>query len=230
MSNSILIKDVRLLGAAADSHVDILVEGGVITGITATGEDPTGQEPTVETVIAGNGRLALPGLVNAHNHIGMPNLRIYSDDLPLWQWLREKMWPVEDRLTEEDVYIASLVAIAEMLRGGTTTFADMYFHMQGVAKAVEESGIRAVLSRGLQGLSGTGTAGLREAEALVTEYGGHDRITVMLGPHSPVTCPPEFLREVVKLSERLEVPIQTHLAETQTEVEEIARDYQLTPL
>ena len=98
----------------------------------------------METVIAGNGRLALPGLVNAHNHIGMTILRSYSDDLPLWQWLREKMWPVEDRLTEEDVYIASLVAIAEMLRGGTTTFADMYFHMQGVAKAVEESGIRGV--------------------------------------------------------------------------------------
>lgn len=183
-------------------------------------------------VIEGYGRLALPGLVNAHTHLGMTLLRGYGDDLPLMRWLEEKMWPVEDRLTPEDVYWASMLAIGEMLKAGITTCADMYFHMEETARAVVESGIRASLSRGVQGLGGSGRRGLLEAASLCRQWEGEaeGRITTMIGPHAPFTCPPDFLREVIDQAIRLEVPLHIHVAETTREVEIIRQQYDTTPL
>ena len=93
----------------------------------------------------------MPGLVNAHTHAAMTLLRGYADDLPLMQWLEEKIWPLEGKLNSKDVYWGTKLATLEMLRAGITAFADMYFY-GGCGLAVEESGIRACLSRGLIGL------------------------------------------------------------------------------
>ena len=101
--------------------------------------------------IDGRGMLAMPGLINTHTHVAMTLLRGYANDLPLWEWLNDKVWPVEARLTGDDVYWASLLGIAEMIMTGTTTFSDMYDHMTRVAEAVDNSGIRAVLARGMMG-------------------------------------------------------------------------------
>jgi len=227
MGNSLVIQNVSVLNADGGLRsVDIFVDKGTIADIRSSG---TGKAGTSTEVIDGSSCLALPGLVNGHNHLGMTILRSYADDLPLWKWLREKMWPVEDRLTEEDVYIASLAGIAEMIRGGTTTVADMYFHMEGTARAVQESGIRAVLSRGLQGIGGSGERGIREAEEVFDRHHLDPRTTVMLAPHSPVTCPPDFMAKVVALAKRLRVPLQIHLAETRDEVEDIRRNYGVSP-
>lgn len=214
-------------GGSGDGHV------GDLTGRFPEdyqAEGPGNGVPANAEVIEGEGRLAVPGLVNAHNHLAMTILRSYSDDLPLWKWLEQKMWPVEERLTEDDVYLASLLGIAEMLHTGTTTVADIYFHMEAAARAVIESGIRAVLSRGLQGISGSQEQGLLEAERLFERYGDHRRIQVMLGPHSPVTCPPDFLEKVVRLSQALGVPLQVHLSETREEVETIKDRYGVSPV
>lgn len=231
MSDSLVIKDVCVAAANGCLRpVDIVIDSGKITGIIDSGSAAVPAAELSVEVINGEGCLALPGLVNAHNHLGMTVLRSYADDLPLWKWLKEKMWPIEDRLTEEDVYLASLAGIAEMIRGGTTTVADAYFHMEGTARAVRESGMRAVLSRGLQGLGGSGARGIREAEELFDRYHSTPRMTIMLAPHSPVTCPPEFMEKIVALAKRLQVPLQIHLAETEEEVETIRRDYGVSPV
>lgn len=231
MGNSLVIRNVSILGADGGLRsVDIFVDKGIISAIKSSDLSKHSNLDDSSQIIDGCGYLALPGLVNGHNHLGMTILRSYADDLPLWQWLREKMWPVEDRLTEEDVYIASLAGIAEMIRGGTTTVADSYFHMEGTVRAVKESGIRAVLSRGLQGLGGSGEKGLQEAVELFERYHGEPRMTIMLAPHSPVTCPPDFMEKVVALAKRLQVPLQIHLAETQEEVETIYKEYGVSPV
>ncbi|GFN23964.1 amidohydrolase [Thermanaeromonas sp. C210] len=183
-------------------------------------------------IIRAEGKVALPGLVNIHTHAAMTLFRGYADDLPLRQWLEEKIWPVENKLDREDIYWGTQLALAEMIRSGTTTFADMYFHMDVVARAAEEAGVRACLSQGLIGLGGGGEERLRAAESLVREWhgAGDGRITIMLGPHAPYTCPPDYLRKVVEAAAKLGVGLHIHLAETRQEVEEIRSAYGSPPV
>ncbi|NLY51295.1 MAG: amidohydrolase [Firmicutes bacterium] len=190
------------------------------------------QQGPWDRIIAGRGRLVLPGFVNAHTHLGMTLLRGYGDDLPLMIWLQEKMWPVEEQLTPEDVYWSALLAIGEMLKGGVTTCADMYFHMEATAEAVAETGIRGFLSRGIQDAGGSGTRGLEEAVEFCRQWQGaaNGRITTAIGPHAPYTCSPELLQRTADWAARLEVPIHIHVAETTAEIGEIKGKYGTTPL
>lgn len=182
-------------------------------------------------VLDGHGKLLAPGFVNAHGHAAMTLLRSYADDVPLMYWLEKRIWPVEARLKREDVYWGTMLAILEMVKSGTTTFTDMYFFMDQVAEAVEETGIRAVLARGLVGIGHMAEKGLQESEQFITNWHGSagGRITTMLGPHAPFTCPPDYLKKVLELQEKLSVPIQTHLAETMDEVNGIRKEYGLSP-
>lgn len=174
----------------------------------------------------------MPGFVNCHTHAAMTLLRSFADDLPLMQWLEEKIWPLEANLTGDDVYWGTMLAAREMIAGGTTTFADMYFFMDDAAKAVRDSGIRASLSRGMVGMAPNGTHALNESRELVENWQGqaNGRITTMLGPHAPYTCPPEYLQKVMKLAEELGTGIHIHVAETKQEVEEITKNYGKTPV
>ncbi|NLY30615.1 MAG: amidohydrolase [Firmicutes bacterium] len=235
----ILISDVVSLlkdGSSQGGHrVDIGVEKGEILfieeHISWDSEKRQHQGPW-DRIIDGCGRLVLPGFVNAHTHLGMTLLRGYGDDLPLMTWLQEKMWPVEEQLTPEDVYWSALLAVAEMIKGGVTTCADMYFHMEAVAEAAAESGIRAFLSRGIQDAAGSGLQGLGEAVRFCRQWQGaaDGRITTAIGPHAPYTCSPELLQRTAAWAAQLEVPIHIHVAETTAEVEEIAARYGTTPL
>jgi 5-methylthioadenosine/S-adenosylhomocysteine deaminase len=177
--------------------------------------------------------LVMPGFVNTHTHAAMTLFRGYADDMPLKDWLEKKIWPAEARLKGEDIYWGTLLAICEMIRGGTTCFADMYFHMDEVARACQESGIRASLAQGLIGLDKIkGLMGLKESKSLVKNWhrAGNGRITIMLGPHAPYTCPPEYLKKVAKTAEQLNVPIHIHLAETRGEVKECLKEHGKTPV
>ena len=150
----------------------------------------------------------------------------------LWDWLKKKIWPAEAKLTGEDVYWGSLLAIAEMLKSGTTAFADMYFYMEDVAHAVAESGIRASLARGMAGVAPNGEQALVESESFFNQFNGaaDGRISVMLGPHAPYTCPPAYLRKVVSLAEKLGAEVHIHLSETIGEVEDCLKEYGKTPI
>lgn len=183
-----------------------------------------------DRVIDGSNLIVMPGFVNTHGHAAMSLFRSYADDMPLKEWLEKKIWPIEALLEGDDIYWGTMLSIAEMIRGGTTTFTDMYFFMDRVAEAVAETGIRSVLSRGLVGLNG-GEQGLVETESFIKNWHGAEngRISVMLGPHAPYTCPPVYLKKVMDLAEKTKCPIQIHLSETRSEVEDCLNEHGLTP-
>ncbi|TKJ89436.1 N-ethylammeline chlorohydrolase [Paenibacillus sp. CFBP13512] len=182
-------------------------------------------------VIDGTGKVTMPGLINAHQHTPMNLLKGFSDDLKLMDWLEKKMFPAEARMTPEDIYWGSQLSMAEMIRSGTTTFADMYMHMNQIAQAVDEVGMRASLTRGLVFHDDDQGVRIREAIELVESWHGQaeGRITTMFGPHAPYTCPPEPLQEVMHLAKQYDLPIHIHLAETKEEVITMRERYQQTP-
>ncbi|NMM53332.1 amidohydrolase [Paenibacillus aquistagni] len=182
-------------------------------------------------VILGKGMVAMPGLINAHQHTPMSLLKAFSDDLKLMDWLDKKMLPAEDRMTKEDIYWGTKLSMAEMIKSGTTTFADMYIHMDEIANAVVEVGMRASLTRGLVFLQDDGGRRLKEAIHLVEHWHGaaEGRITTMFGPHAPYTCPPVDLTKVIELASSRNIPIHIHLAETKEEVVKIRDKYNQTP-
>jgi 5-methylthioadenosine/S-adenosylhomocysteine deaminase len=223
----ILIKDAAILTMRDDEPFtgDILIEGDRIAGL-----GPDIPEDGCE-VIHADGMAAMPGLINAHQHSPMSLLRGFSDDLKLMDWLERKMLPAEARMTPEDIYWGAKLAMAEMIRSGTTAFADMYIHMNEIAAAVEETGMRASLTRGLVFTEDDGGRRMNEALDLIRRWSGkaEGRITTMLGPHSPYTVPPERWRELIRLAEQEKIPIHTHLAETVEEAAIIRERYNQTP-
>lgn len=183
-------------------------------------------------VIDGKGNLVMPGFINCHTHAAMTMLRGYADDMTLMEWLKKKIWPREAHMQEEDYYWGTMLSVLEMIKSGTTTFADMYFYMDLVAQAVNDSGIRAVLSRGMLGIGDKAQMDLQESRDFVAKWHGtsEGRITCMLGPHAPYTCPPDYLKEVMQLGDQMGVGLHIHLAETVTEVKEIEGKYGLRPV
>jgi len=186
----------------------------------------------VTEVVEARTKLVMPGLVNTHTHAAMVLFRSLADDYPLYAWLKEKIWPREAKLTPEDVYAGARLAICEMLRSGTTTFADQYFFMDEVARAVEEGGIRAALSRGLLGSEAEVEKKLEEAVEETKRWKGkaEGRITAMLGPHAPYTLTPPALRQIVTAARHYKLPLHIHVAETRDELEEIGKNYGKRPV
>jgi 5-methylthioadenosine/S-adenosylhomocysteine deaminase len=228
----ILIKDGYVITMDARRRVlrrgSVLLEGNRIAEV---GEEVKGK---ADLVIEARGMAVLPGLINAHTHSPMTLFRGFADDMELDPWLREKIWPVEAKLRAGDCYAGALLACAEMIRSGTTCFADMYFFMEEVAEAVGESGLRASLSYGMieLGVPERGEEELRKGEKLVREYHGAfgGRVLTMFGPHAPYTCSPEFLRRVGEKAREYGVGIHLHLSETEKEVREVRGRYGETPV
>lgn len=207
----------------------MLIEGDRITYI---GQDrPEGVEGA-ET-FDGKGLLFLPGLINTHGHAAMSLLRGYGDDMVLQEWLGQKMWPMEAKFTSEDVYWGTALSAIEMLKSGTTTFLDMYDHMDQVASVVEQSGMRAVLTRGVIGLCPPEEQQRKLDEAILFARNWHGkangRITTMMSPHAPYTCPPDYIEKIVQAAHDLDLPLHTHMSETRAEVEQNVRDYGVRP-
>lgn len=233
MSRKWLIKNGAFAVLDADRpvvHGYMLVEGDTISYIGE--ERPEGVEGA-ET-LDGKGLLFLPGLINTHGHAAMSLLRGYGDDMVLQTWLQEKMWPMEAKFTAADVHVGTALSVLEMLKGGTTTFLDMYDHMDEVAKVVEESGIRAVLMRGAIGLCSPEEQDQKLKEAIAFAQNWHGkadgRITTMMSPHAPYTCPPAFIEKFVQAAHDLDLPMHTHMSETRAEVEQNVHDYGVRPV
>ena len=184
-------------------------------------------------VIDVKGKAIMPGFVNAHNHGAMTMFRNYADDLKLMDWLFNKIFPLEDKLTAEGAYWGSSLAMLEMIKGGTTAYCDMYMFMDKTAEAVMQSGMKASLGRGLQGESGEGMD-YRISEALelykVFHKSGNGRIRVNLAPHSVYTCSPAYLEKVAKTAEEIGASVQIHLSETGDEVRNCVEKYKMSPV
>ncbi|MDR3350014.1 MAG: amidohydrolase [Acidaminococcales bacterium] len=223
---NILIKNVSMVDRPHKAHIGVTNDV-----ISFVGEElPADFSPDI--TIDGEGKLAAPGFVNAHTHASMTLLRSYADDMRLMDWLKNKIWPAEATFDRNDIYWGAMLSIAEMLRSGTTTFADMYYFMDDVAKAVEETGIRAVLSRGLTGGDDSDGKSLAENEDLYHKWhnAADGRITVMFGPHAPYTCSGKFIKRIVAAAGRLGAGIHMHLSETADEVENCLKQNGKTPI
>ncbi|MFY9800402.1 MAG: amidohydrolase family protein [Methanoregula sp.] len=213
----LLITNVMAEGKSVDIFID---ETGTVAGM---GENERRKyKGEAEFIIDGDGAIALPGLVNTHTHAAMTLLRGYADDMVLQDWLSQKIWPLEAHLTGDDVYQGTRLACLEMIRSGTTAFNDMYFYMTDAARAVDESGIRAVLSYGFIDLN---NAEKRENECKATEnLAAHirslnnPRIKAAVGPHAIYTVSPEGLKWCAEFAEAHKIGIHIHLSETQREV------------
>ncbi len=228
----ILLQNITILPMTSPKEIIekgyVIIQDQVIVAV-GPGDPPLGE---YDRVIDGTNQLVMPGLINTHTHAAMTLLRSYADDLPLMEWLETKIWPMEDRLTGDDIYWGTMLAITEMIKSGTTTFTDMYFHMDRVAEAVEESGIRAVLSRGMIGIGPENQLALEQSRQFIQDWqgGAQGRITVMLGPHAPYTCPPDYLKQVLSLAQETGVGINIHVAETLDEMDTIKGDYGMSPV
>jgi 5-methylthioadenosine/S-adenosylhomocysteine deaminase len=197
-------------------RVGIRCEDGTIAAIGPG----VAAEPGDETLDAAGAHLVAP-LVNGHTHAAMTLFRGSGGDLPLMPWLEERIWPVEAKLEEEDVYWGARLACAEMIRSGTTRFWDMYWQPQATARAVEDAGLRAAIGAPLFDLHGSleqlrDSAG-RSLEAL---SGFGPLVSPTLAPHAIYTVSEEALRWIGELGAEREVPIQIHLSETEQEVQD----------
>lgn len=169
--------------------------------------------------------IVTPGLVNAHNHAAMSLLRGFADDHPLQVWLEEHIWPTEAQwVTPEFVRDGAELSAAEMIRSGTTTFADMYFFPEETAKVALHSGMRCQLSFPILDFPTSWGQGpddyIQKGLALYDDYRSHPTVNVAFGPHAPYTVSDEPLRRIATLAEEMQAPIQIHLHETATEVED----------
>lgn len=227
---NLLIKGVTLLPMDGKEEVikntNIYIEGNRIAHIGELQKDLK-----VDRVIDGKNKVAMPGLINAHTHIAMSLLRNYADDLPLQEWLTQKIWPQEAKLVANDVYWGSLLSMVEMIQSGTTTFLDMYFFMEEVGRGIEESGMRGVLTRGIIEEKGLEKEKLDYTRNLYNEWNGRDgRIKVMVAPHAPYTCSPSYLKDILDLAVELDAGIHIHLSETKKEVDDSFSEYGKSPV
>ncbi len=176
-----------------------------------------------------NGKVLMPGLVNAHTHVPMTLLRGLADDLRLDVWLTGYMMPVEREFVSPDfVRLGTQLGCAEMIRSGVTCFADMYYFEEDVAKACAEAGLRAVCSQTVLKFptpdAGSYEDSLAAARDFIQNWKGHTLITPSVAPHAPYTCTPEILRATAQLAVEFDVPLHTHIAETALEVENMRRE------
>jgi len=225
---SLLITNVVIDGKAADIFID---EQGTIRCI---GEKARSEHKgEADVMIDGDGAIALPGLVNTHTHAAMTLLRGYADDMILQDWLSQKIWPLEAHLKGEDVYWGTKLACLEMIRSGTTAFNDMYFFMDEAAKAVDEAGIRAVLSYGFIDLFNDEK---RENECKATEKlaaqvrtMNNPRIKTAVGPHALYTVSPQGLKWCAEFAQEQKIGIHIHLSETEKEVTDCISQHKKSP-
>jgi len=185
--------------------------------------------------IDARGGLIMPGLVNAHTHAPMSLFRGLADDLPLKVWLEDYIFPAEWKCVDEEfVHWGTLLACAEMIRSGTTTFADGYFFEERVAQAVSQSGMRALLAEGILDFptpdSSSPSQTIIKIEDFIRIYSDSPLIRPTLFAHSAYTCSPELLKKCRHVADRFEVPLIIHLSETQNEVEEVSKRYGRRPV
>lgn len=206
----------------------IYIKDDLIVGI-----DERPEEFPEETahIIDGTDRLVIPGLINAHTHTYMSMMRNCADDLSFMDWLFNRIDPIEGKLTPEDAYWGSLLGQIEMIRSGTTTFNDMQMHIHQTTRAVRESGMRAVICRGLVG-DAYDKRDMRLQQALEEMEDGREcnRLSFRLGPHAPYTCGPDYLRMVADVAKEKGLGIHIHLGESVTESENMRKDHDCTPI
>ncbi len=191
-------------------------------------EEGAGELPDIswEMELDCRGNLLMPGFKDAHTHSAMTFLRSYADDLPLQGWLNDKVFPLEKKLTGEDIYDLTRLAILEYLTSGITAVFEMYLTPDTIAQACMDMGMRCVLTSGLNDF----TSSIGEVEEQYVKWNKKDSlISYQLGFHAEYTCSKALLYRVSQLAHKYQAPVFTHLAETEKEVEDCRKKYGMTP-
>ncbi|MBQ8408859.1 MAG: amidohydrolase [Clostridia bacterium] len=229
---SILFKNVNLPEYCGfDRAVNVLVKDQTIAYV---GTELPGE--CCDRVIEGNGNLMIPAFYNAHCHSAMTLFRGYGDDLPLQRWLNERIFPAEDRLTSESVYYGSMVAIAEMIRNGTVSFSDMYFFLDDTARAVEESGVKANLSRSIVSfdpdIDVLNDSRIAESIDVFDRWHGkaEGRIKIDMSLHAEYTNVEKCCRYLGELTKERKTGMQVHISETASEHDACIQRHGVTPI
>lgn len=231
MEADILIKNCMILPMDGRD----LIEDGVIAIkdnlITYAGSKEGTPKIEAEKTIDASRTVATPGLINCHTHLAMTLFRGIAEDQPLKTWLTKTIWPLEAKLTSKDIYQGSLLGCLEMIKSGTTCFADMYFHEEKVAQAVQKAGLRAVLAPGLLETVNEDLAEETLKQTIQLAKRWHkpsSTIKIQLGPHAVYTCSPDFLKRVRETATLHKIGIHTHLAESREMAEQIEKEHNLT--
>ena len=228
-----IIKNATLLSETGygEGKWNVLIENKRIASITKEMPDTTGVE-----VVDAKGNLLMPGFYNAHTHAAMTLFRGYGEDLPLQRWLDERILPAEDRLNYENVTVATRLAIAEMLKGGTVSFSDMYMFQDAVAEVVLEMGMKANLSRALVSFSPDANIAtdnrFAEAKALAEKYQNADdeRVKVDFSLHAEYTNVPHYIAQVSEYTAANNLRMHLHVSETETEHNKCIARHGKTPM
>lgn len=227
---SLRIKNARILTQDAQRRQlmgDVLVEEGKITQV---GEVKGKASETIDA----EKRILLPGLVNTHTHLPMVLLRGYGDDLPLEEWLKTRIWPVEDKMDESVMRVGARLAALELIAGGTTTFSDFYFYEDAIAEETAKAGLRGYAGWGMVDVGKVEgdqpNPKLPEAEVFLKKWSKHERIRGALCPHAAYTCTPSTYRKSAELAATYDTLLHTHAHETRTEVYDVEREKGLRPL
>ncbi|MFH1306969.1 MAG: amidohydrolase [Candidatus Micrarchaeota archaeon] len=228
----IVLKNAIILSPDAPysfSRSDVLISNNKINKIKKS-INAKGAEKTDCT-----GKILLPGLINAHTHAPMSLLRGVGDDLQLNEWMKKEMWPREKKLSPSDIKTGALLAIAEMIRSGITTFNDHYFHMDSVASAVSSANMRSVLGYSMIDMgdfSGKGISELKIAKQFAQKIStSHSPLlTPSINPHAPATCSPQLLKHSAQLAKEFGCILHTHASETKEEVEFTLKNYKKHPI
>ncbi|MCL5075700.1 MAG: amidohydrolase [Chloroflexi bacterium] len=224
--------------------LDLLIRGGLILTMDAGGriilegslavdkgkivDLGEGLSQPAKRVIDARGKVVLPGLVDAHMHETLT--RGVCEDLPLMRWLAEICFPLDRAYTAEAMHAAALLNQLEMIKGGITTFIDIYRFPEEAAKVAEKSGLRAIFSpQIIEHPTGVGES-LDSSMEFVQRWKGKGRLQAWFGPHALYSCSPEMYQEIKRLSTEYGVGIHTHLAETREEVETMYRQHGVSPV
>lgn len=230
----LIIKNSTIL--TMDSKNSILENGFLVIRGDSISHMGTGGTPSIKAakIIDAKGGLVLPGLVNGHTHAAMTLFRGLADDLPLMQWLENYIFPAERNMDAEFVHTGTLLALAEMILSGTTTFCDMYLFEEEVAKAAKKAGVRCLVGEVLYDFPspnyGSVGKGLEYTESLIQKWRDDPIVSIAVEPHSLFTCTPELLMASNELALKHRVPLIIHVAETLNEVSEIKGKYAKTPI
>ena len=259
MTLKILILSILIIqpisGLTQQKYADIIITGGTIitmdperkiiengaiaiggNNIIAIGSaDEISSQYKSKQIINAREKLIIPGLINAHNHIPMTLFRGIADDLDLKEWLEQYIFPAEEKnVTPDFVRTGTQLGLAEMIRGGTTTYCDMYYFEDEIAEETAKAGVRGVLGETVIDFPVADNKTFGEAvqyvEKFVSKWKGHPLINPAIAPHAPYTVSEEHLKSVRDLADELSIPIIIHLSETKTEVESITREKGMPPI
>ena len=226
----ILINDGYLMTADAGSTINkgcLQIDGSLIV-YAGSEDDAPAFEPG--RVIGAKGGIIAPGFINTHTHIPMNLFRGYADDMPLMDWLKNKIWPAEAKLTADAVYWGSLLAIAELVAGGVTCFSDMYGSADTIAEAAGKAGIRALIASAVIDIDGKGKKRLKEAEAFFDRVKAYERVDAAIGPHAEYTVSPGLFAQIRDTAQRMGARVHVHVSETAGEHGDAMSRHGKTPM